>query len=383
MTRDLRLVALSLMVWGIGEGMFFYFQPLYIQQLGADPLQIGAILGAAGLAMAVAHVPAGALADHFGRKGVMVVSWVSGMLAAWMMFLARSLPVFVIALLLYYLTAFVASPMSSYITAARGRWSVTRALTTVSAVFNAGGVLGPLIGGQLAERFGLHAVYGVAAALFVVSTAMVLSIRPQAPEPSPADSRYRALLTRGGYLGFLVLAFAVTFGMYLCWPLTPNYLQEVRAVTVGQIGVFGAFYALGVVVLNLTLGRLAPRRAFLIVQALMGMSAVLLWRGAAVPWFAVGYFLAGGLRTAHTLVTAQVQILVHRAEMGLAYGLAESVQGAALMASPPLAGYLYQLQPSFPYPVALGIIGAMLLLSAWLAPRAELPRSHLSDLRRE
>jgi len=67
MNRDLRLVALSMSIWGVGEGMFFYFQPLYIQQLGADPVQIGAILGAAGLAAAVALIPAGALADAIGR----------------------------------------------------------------------------------------------------------------------------------------------------------------------------------------------------------------------------------------------------------------------------------------------------------------------------
>jgi hypothetical protein len=36
MTRDLILVALSRFPWGLGEGMFF-FQPIYLRQLGADP----------------------------------------------------------------------------------------------------------------------------------------------------------------------------------------------------------------------------------------------------------------------------------------------------------------------------------------------------------
>ena len=44
----------SMMVWGIGEGMFYIFQPLYLQQFGADPLMIGGILGGLGLAMTVA-----------------------------------------------------------------------------------------------------------------------------------------------------------------------------------------------------------------------------------------------------------------------------------------------------------------------------------------
>ena len=40
MSADLILVAFSLFTWGIGEGMFFYFQPIYLQELGADPERI-------------------------------------------------------------------------------------------------------------------------------------------------------------------------------------------------------------------------------------------------------------------------------------------------------------------------------------------------------
>ena len=66
--RDLRLIALSLLIWGFGEGMFIYFQPVYLHELGADPVQIGGILGLAALGMLVSHIPAGALADPSGAK---------------------------------------------------------------------------------------------------------------------------------------------------------------------------------------------------------------------------------------------------------------------------------------------------------------------------
>ena len=180
MTRDLRLVAVSLVLWGLGEGMFIYFQPVYLQRLGADPLQIGGILGLAAASMVLAHIPAGAIADHVGRKQVMVCSWVLGMLAAWLMFLSSSLPTYIAGLVIYTMTAFVASPMSSYITAARGDWSVARALTTVTSGFSAGSVLGPILGGQIAERYGLRPIYGIAGVLFILSTALILLIRASA-----------------------------------------------------------------------------------------------------------------------------------------------------------------------------------------------------------
>jgi hypothetical protein len=45
MKRDLILVAIAMFAWGLGEGMFLYFQPLYLEELGANPIMIGTILG--------------------------------------------------------------------------------------------------------------------------------------------------------------------------------------------------------------------------------------------------------------------------------------------------------------------------------------------------
>lgn len=56
-SRDLILIAIALMTWGIGEGMFYFFQPLYLQQLGADPVMIGGILGLTGFVLTLTHLP--------------------------------------------------------------------------------------------------------------------------------------------------------------------------------------------------------------------------------------------------------------------------------------------------------------------------------------
>ncbi len=154
MTRDLRLLAASLFLWGVGEGLFFYIQPVYLAQLGANAVQVGFVLGLAGAAMTVVHIPAGMLADHFGRKAIMTAAWMFGAVATVLMFLATTLWPFVAALVLYSLTAFVMSPLSSYVTEARGPWSVGRALTGVAAAFSAGSVIGPVSGGLLAAQFG-------------------------------------------------------------------------------------------------------------------------------------------------------------------------------------------------------------------------------------
>ena len=151
MNRNLALVSVSLLTWGAGEGLFLYFQTLYLQEWGADPLMIGSILGGMGVAMAVMQIPAGYLADRVGSRPVMWGSWLLGTAAAWLMALANSLPLFIAGMLTYGLTSFVLAPMNSYVTAVRGRWSPGRALTLVSAAYNLGAVIGPTIGGALAN----------------------------------------------------------------------------------------------------------------------------------------------------------------------------------------------------------------------------------------
>src|SRR4030065_293363 len=124
MNRDLRLLSASLFLWGIGEGMFLYLQPIYLTQLGANAVQVGGILGLGGAAPGIAPTSAG------------------------------------------------------------GPWSVGRALTTISAMYNAGAIIGPFFGGLLAAAAGLRNVYGFAAGLFVVS-AILISMLSQQPVGPP------------------------------------------------------------------------------------------------------------------------------------------------------------------------------------------------------
>src|SRR5512133_3803199 len=169
----------ALFTWVIGESMFLLFQPIYLQQLGANPIQIGVILGAWGAIMTFAHIPAGYLSDRIGRRPLLIAAWIVGIAATLLMALARSLPLFVVGVFLYGFTAFVSSPLDSYTTAARGDWSVARAITFVSMTFNAGAVLGPITGGWIGDHYGLRAVYFLSAGMFVISTVLIQFISPQ------------------------------------------------------------------------------------------------------------------------------------------------------------------------------------------------------------
>jgi MFS family permease len=366
---DLVLLSASLLIWGIGEGMFFIFQPIYLQQLGADTMAIAGIFSGFGVAMMMAHVPAGYLADRIGRKPLLVAAWISGLLAAWGMALARSLPVFVAGMLLYGLTAFVSAPMNSYVTAARGRLSPARAMTLVSAAYNLGAVLGPVAGGWVGAHFGLQRVYLAAAYLFILSTGIVLFLRPQPRDVHDPAAPPARLLSNRRFVGLLGIGLLATFVMYLPQPLTSRFLANERGLSLASIGLLGSVGSLGNTVLNLVLGQLAARTGFLLSEVAVAAFALLLWRGTGLPWYALGYFLLGGYRAARSLITAQIRPLIHPAQMGLAYGLAEAGNSLAVVLAPLLAGAVYTRGPLLIYPLSLGLMGLVLGISAWGLPR--------------
>jgi MFS family permease len=369
MNIDLILLSFSLLTWGIGEGMFIYFYPIYLQQLGANTMAIAGIFGLFGLAMMVAHIPAGHMADRLGRKPLLVAAWVVGVLAALVMGFALTLPVFIVGMLLYGLTAFVTSPMNSYVTAARGKMSPVRAMTLVSAAYSLGAILGPISGGWIGARIGLRSVYLISAGVFVVSTVILFFLHPQPRDVHDPATPPESLWKNTRFISFLGIIFLAMFVMYLPQPLAPRFLQNERGLSLQSIGLLGSIGNLGNTLLALALGQIAARSGFLLAQVSAAFFSLLLWKGTGLGWYALGYFLLGGFRSARSLIYAQVRPLIHPAQMGLAYGVAETASALAVMLAPLLAGVLYTQDPVRVYWISAGMIAVMVVVSGIFAPR--------------
>lgn len=363
MTRDLKIVSAAMLTWGIGEGLFYIFQPLYIQQLGADPIMIGVILGINGLVMSVSQIPSGYLADKIGRRPLMWFSWISGLVAAWVMGLAPSLGFYVVGLLLYGVTSSVMAPLNTYVQGARGKWSVGRAVSFVSAAYNIGGILGPILGGMVAETFNLRAVYYAAGVLFAVSTLIILFVKKQPIADLSVIEGDGNLLQNRRFLRMLAVISLVMIAVTLPQPLTANFLQNQRGLSLGRIGQLGSIGALGSVVMMLIFGNLSAGWAMMIGQVGLMLFSLLIWQGGSYPWYALGYLFLGGYRLCRAMTVALVRPVVREREVGLAFGMVESLNALAFMIAPILAGFLYDWRPASIFPVSLVILVPAIMLS--------------------
>jgi len=371
--RDTRLIALALLLWGFGEGLFLYIQPLYIEELGATPVQIGGLLSAMSVVSAVVFLPAGVLADRLPRKWVMWGGWVLGLSAVLLVGSAHTWQGLIPGLLLYALSAYCMPVINAYLAQAVEGRNLERLFTTVFAGYAAGGLISPAVGGWLAGVTTMRTVYFVAAAFFALSALTVLCTSQQ-PVPARVERGRRwRLLVNGRFLRFTVLVWLVFVAMYVGFPLTPNFLADVWDWDVGQIGILGSFQALGTTLLTLALGRLGDgrrTRALVVGQALIWGSALLLLLTGAFPMLALAYLLRGAYQGCRSLTQARATILGSEANRGLLLGATEMTIAVAQVVAPYMAGWLYAGDPAYPLLASLVLVPIALLLAVAALPRA-------------
>jgi len=366
MNRSLKLVTISLFAWGMGEGMFLMFQPLYLQKLGADPIAIGAILGGMGFMTTISQIPSGYLSDKFGPRPLMWASWIWGTLAACAMALANSLILFIVALLLYGLTGSVLAPMNAYITAMRGDWTAERALTFTSAAFHLGFVVGPTLGGFLGQNFNFRILYIIAAFLFIISTILVLFIDKPKIEIHHDLGLKINVFKNLPFLRIVGLGAITLFFMVFTQSFTPVYLEELRSINLLQIGYLGTIGSLGNVVLALTLGHLSARIGYFVSIPLVFLFPLLIWKSTGFWGFGLAYFMFGGYRLIRSMLLALGRSYVHAKDTGLAYGMIETANGVATILAPVICGIIYNQNPQQIYLIALVGLSSVMVINLLL-----------------
>ncbi len=356
MNRDIKLIILATFLWGAGESLFYTIQPLYIEQLGANPAQIGGLLSATWLVAGLTYLPAGLLGDRLPRKPLLLGGWLIGLTSALVCALARDWHGLIPGLVMYGFSTYCIPVVNAYMaTAAEGR-NLEKIFTTGSAVYTIGALICPALGGLLAEQVSMRAVYIAAAGFFALSTGVVAVISPQRPRPAASVGDGWRLLFSRRVLGFAVPLIVFFFALDLTFPLTPNFLADVRGLSTAQVGALGSVYALGTTLISLAFGRLGGRIGLLLGGSSVWLSALLLLGLPGVTGAGVAFFLRGAYWACRALTQAQVGNLLGAEQRGLMMGAAETILTVAMGLAPIVAGRLYQVQPTWPF------IGALILI---------------------
>jgi len=174
--RELILLSVSSGFRSMTQNGLLTFLPVFLAyEMGYSPLWVGAcmfILQAAGFAAAPI---AGHLSDTMGRRRILMTSMVmSGIVLAFMAFAGRSLAfVAFIAVLGFFLYA-IRPVMQAWTLECTPKKMGGTSIGVLFGVQAVGSSIGPVIGGMLADRYGLMAVFFFLAVTIVVANLFIL-----------------------------------------------------------------------------------------------------------------------------------------------------------------------------------------------------------------
>ena len=379
MSRDIKLVTLALFLWGCGEGLFVYILPLYMEQLGATPQEVGAVLGLAAFLAACSFIPGGMLADRFDAKKIMVWGWAMGAVASLGMGLAPTWQVFIPWILIYNISAYCIPAINTYIAEASGDIPLEHTITVTFAGYAAGSIVSPFVGGRLAAALGTPSLFIIGALFFAISFFIALSVRSHAAHLNYTKHRDQSLRRQIGGLRplipFYARLFFVFFAALIGTVLPANFLGTIgwNVSDVNSLG--GTASAIGAMVLSLALGRLGAgrrRRGLLTGQLLvfLGMLVFMLSTSAQRILPIAGYFLIGAVPTLRELSNAQIAGQAKDHLRGTALGMNETVFALARSLAAVLAGTLFAINSRAPFMAALVLIPIGMVLVARLRPVA-------------
>lgn len=373
MSRDNKLIMVALFLWGAGEGLFFYIEPLYMEQLGATPAEVGAVLALAAFLTACSFIPGGWLADRFNTKPVMLGGWLLGGLSSLWMGLAPNWHAFVPAILVYNISGYCIPAINSYITEASGDAPLEHTITLTFAGYAAGSILAPFVGGRLAETIGTPPLFIIGSVLFLISLLVASRVNRHTHIQTAGQRSWpQQLRSLQPYLPFFARMIFVFFTLMIGSTLVANYLGD-SGWSLGDVNTLGGTaQAIGMMVLAIGLGRIAAgrrRRGLLLGQGLVFISMVLFL--LAVPVLRVSaviaYFLLGGTSPVRELSNAQIANQVIREVRGLALGVNETIFALARAGAAALAGVLYTVDARGPFIASITLIP----IGLWLVARSQ------------
>jgi len=374
LTRDQRLLLLNHTATGFAVGLFAYLQPLYIASLGAMPEQIGLTLGLSGLIVTLLYIPLGLWADRRGRKPLIVWGWALSAAMTLAMAGAPDWRWFIPAYTLYLLSNFAVPALQGYTAATTTPRAVGRLFTLLALGNSAGSIVAPAIGGWIGEAFGLRAVYLAAGLVFGACTLLTLvPLTPQAAAPSKSPrAQSNALLGDRRFkfeIAFVLLMFIATD---IGTVLIPNFLEDVRGLSVAQIGALSSLGTFGIALLTFIVGRLpTERRLPLFITQVAAGAALLLWLLApGLTWIGLAFLIHGGNRAFRPVTAGRLANTLAPESMSFGFGFYQTAQQLGLTISPYAAGLLYARDPHWPLWAGLiGLAAAMGLAALLPGPK--------------
>jgi DHA1 family tetracycline resistance protein-like MFS transporter len=364
LNRDLKLLFVATFVGAFGDGLYFYILPLYIRELGANPVEVGTFFSVMLLAAAFTPLLGGFLADKYSLKKAMIAGWLVWMPVPIIFSLAKNWVQLLPGAVLYGF--WIGQPaFSAYIASSAEKERMTLTFTILSSSWSLGYIFSPALGAFLSEAVGIRWVFYLTFILYGTCTSILFLISSQGA--AIQTSQLSSTATSFGKKKLLVWSafFAVIiFFVLLVRPLVPQILRDEFHLTDSLVGVLGSITFLGSGVLGIYLGRIGDKwkkaGAISVCMILCSVSAIILVLFNNFFALSLASFLMGASYTILSLIGAVISPIAPETSRARWISVPLSASMFAAFLAPYLGGLLYDSSPYNPF---LVFIVATALLS--------------------
>ena len=378
--RSLTLLFSIVILDLVGFGIVVPVLPFYVVEFGASAFTLG-LLVASYAAMQFVCAPLwGRLSDRVGRRPVMLGTIAGTSAALLVVGLAPSLAWLFAARLLGGVFAANISVASAYISDVTDEADRTRWMGLLGACFAVGFVLGPAIGGLLAEYgYGVPMLFAAAMAAVNFVYALFVLEEPERHQRGAdgitrravlADPRIRRVCWANLFFSLAVTQLETVFA-FLMMVRFDYGAREVAFVLVGMALVMGAIQGGG---MRSLAARYGERRLLLCGAGLMAATFVAIPFCHAVPILLVPLVVSAvGRGIAQPSMLSMASSFATPATRGAVMGMFASRASLARALGPAAAGYLFDRSVGAPFWLAAGLLLVALTLCIPLPARVGTP----------
>lgn len=355
----------------LGAGLVIPILPQLLIEFGASGKAAGYLVSAFGLTQFLFSPIAGNIADRYGRKPMIIVGLLLFALSNLIGALASNFTIFLVARFIGGMgSAALVPSIMAYIVDITSDEKRTRAMSFLGASMSSGFIVGPGLGGLLAE-LGTRAPFFTSALVGLVAAMSCLVILPESQKARvqieatfKKENIFIQLVQsiKSPYFILLFMVFSLTFGLAHFETAYPLVVTQKYGFTTRQISILFMICSLGGTVTQLLLtgwltNRFGEKRIISSMLLLSASALVLLLLSANffyVMVITMLYFSFNNILrpTINTLLSKEAGN-----EQGFVAGLNNAYMSLGQIFGPVLAGYLFDVHINLPY-----LFGALVLI---------------------
>lgn len=355
----------------LGAGLVIPILPQLLIEFGASGKAAGYLVSAFGLTQFLFSPIAGNIADRYGRKPMIIVGLLLFALSNLIGALASNFTIFLVARFIGGMgSAALVPSIMAYIVDITSDEKRTRAMSFLGASMSSGFIVGPGLGGLLAE-LGTRAPFFTSALVGLVAAMSCLVILPESQKARvQIDATFKkenifiqlVQSIKSPYFILLFMVFSLTFGLAHFETAYPLVVTQKYGFTTRQISILFMICSLGGTVTQLLLtgwltNRFGEKRIISSMLLLSASALVLLLLSANffyVMVITMLYFSFNNILrpTINTLLSKEAGN-----EQGFVAGLNNAYMSLGQIFGPVLAGYLFDVHINLPY-----LFGALVLI---------------------